>query len=502
MARLEIDTDDLNSADQQAFQDILRSEAARLEAEQREARERTHAWDTKFILDKFANEDRERIESASRVARMAKKRVRGAMSTVADHLTRAETPGISKEIKAAEEGLALASLRRHDEWSELERRATAQATVHEPAIYSRTSPNSYFADCAAAIDETSPNFRGALDRLERYAKGLARDFSAEGVRAHSIWREHARKPNGLEERSREEYRAMTTGSASGGSMVTPLYVVEDYAIYRSASPTFADYLVTRRRLPDYGMSINVPKFTGGGTVAADTENVAPTETDPTAGYQPQNINLYAGVVSASQQLHDRGGPLDFDTALYAQLRSQLDANVDLACITLALAGATTVTRTIATLTLPMFLSDIGQASAKLQTTAGVRLPPSGIAAAANISEWLLAQVTSNGDAWFKPSLGGMRTDDGVTGQAVSGIGLYVDDNIPAASSNAQLIVANKSSVFLYSGEPRLDVYQEGGLAGSLGVTYRLRQYAVPVGRFSAGVAVISGTGYPASPTFA
>ena len=458
---------------------------------------------TEQVVRAADKRNRTERDKAADVAERARRGAAGALNNVHTHLQRAGARNATADEQRSEERLALASFQRAKDWGEIDSAMRSLTKVTEPDIYSRTSPNSWFAD-VAALHLRHGDVSGAEQRLAAYGKDLARDFGKAGVRARKAWREAARKDADLRERSDMEYRAMTTGSASGGSLVPPDYLEDDYALYREVPPTFLDRAVTTLPLPDHGMEVDVPRITGpAGVTAQSSENTAVDEADPTATFATEPVQTFSGKVTASQQLHDRGGPLTFDQVVYAQLRQELDATVDTALIVLALAGAQTIARTTSTtLTLAQLQSDVGQAAAALQTQAGVRLAPLGVFGAASIIEWLLAQTDATShESWFRPSLGAQRDDTGDTGQSVAGIRMYVDDSIPATSSHAQLLVPGRGAVRFYAGAPTFDVLEGGGLAGSLSVIYRVRQYGVPLSRYPTGVAAVSGSGYPSSPVF-
>lgn len=498
--KIEIDPDYLDDAARAAVEAAIEREFdARAEQRAQDARDRDSRDDR---MD--ATRRAERAAEVRAAATLARSRAAAAVEQIGQHAKRSADPRLSPQEKAAEESLVVSAYRSAQSWRAIENEARrASLSVSEPAPYHRGGTHSFFLDRLAFAQPAHADHRAATERLERWGKGLARGIDGDSLRARKVWREASRKDDDLRDASAAEYRAMSSGSASGGAFVVPGYAVEDAALYRSAPAAVLNFMTTPRPLPDHGMTVYVPKFTAAGNVQGQgSENSAPTQSDPAAQYQSAPVTSYYGYVNASQQLVDRTAG-EFDAAIYAQLLDQLDAVVGSAVIAQILSNAPSpITRTSASLTLAQFLADIGKAAASLETTTGTRLIPTGIAAPATTAEWLLSQTTSGGDSWFKPSLGGMRTQQGQTGQAVSGIELLIDDNLPAASSNAQLLVASKIATNVYSGEPIFDVLQAGGLAGQLTSVFRIRQYVAAVTKHSAGTIIITGSGYPTAPAFA
>lgn len=499
-----IDDRDVSPADRETLAQIGRRAVARMERESAAFEEQQQIY-AEREADEFTAgleaEQRAASEAAAKMAAAAGSRSRGAFKKVRKFLTEAaETRG---EQASNLEGLALDAARRAAEWEDIERRASARI-LREPDVYHRGSMHSWFADVAlrATRRGDADTVAAANERLTRYGRQLAdRKFEADGIRAQRLWREAAR-PKADDGVRASELRAMTTNPASGGSFVVPVYVVEDAAQYRTGSPAFWKVGCTQRPLPDHGMSVFVPKWTLGPNVAAGTENVAPTEVDPTSAYVEQPITMYAGTINASQAFADRVGPVSDDAVLYAQIIEELEAAIDAAAISAAFAGASTITRTTTSgLTAAMFASDLGQAGSGLETTAGTKMPARTLIAHPTIGEWLLAQNT--GGQWFQLGLGGVRTDDGRTGQNAHGLDFALDPNLPATSGGfAQLAVGNPLATFVYGGtDPIFDAMPVGGGAGSLTVVYRLRCYASVINRYPAGTAIVTGNGYPSSPTW-
>lgn len=392
----------------------------------------------------------------------------------------------------------------------------------EPRVYSKESPNSYFADIVRSAAPTSFHYSEAKARLERHAVELAgelRSNSSSRESRHiarsvrSIVR-NASSPSSAE----AEFRGLTTGSGSGLSFVTPQYLVKEYHEYREYPPSFLEQCPCQE-VPAYGMTINLPILTGPAAVVAQaSEGTSVGETDPTATYHSATLSTFAGQVSISQQLLDRSGPgQSFDTVAYCQMRQEYDAAIDAAVIAAALAGAQTITDTTvyaAATFIPNLFGDIYNARQKLETAAGTKLRPTHAFFLPDPWAFIASQTGSDVRPILLPNAGTAQTDiplrvgeddlvpAGYTGYNFGGVPAFTDGNIPLSSGNAQIIVFNSSSIYpFYDNEPTVVSYPET-LANDLQVVVRLHGYAGTIITHASGVCSISGAAYSASPSFA
>ena len=181
---------------------------------------------------------------------------------------------------------------------------------------------------------------------------------------------------------------MSAGASSGGSFVTPVYFVSEYAPYRLPGRAFIDQCNTQP-LPDYGMTVYLPQVQSDAAVATQesapgtNENAAVTETDPTAGYLSANLITKAGQVTVSQQLLDRAGPnFAFDRLVFDQLTRDYNAAADTYVLTQALSTAASTAYngsafvlTSGTETAGSFYQKIAGAKAAIRTTSGTIMDP-------------------------------------------------------------------------------------------------------------------------------
>ena len=332
-----------------------------------------------------------------------------------------------------------------------ERRKVASVTkVVEPRVYSKDSPHSWYLDCCRAALPSSRDHRGAVERLDRYTKELAVETnlgSAEGKRALRTASTHSRGED--RQRFLEETRALTSGTSSGGAFVTPQYLVDQWAEYRTYGPAFLNQTTSVHDV-GYGMQLNIPSFTASVNVAQLTEVSTVPNTSPTGAYITSNIVSMGGEVDVSQILLDQSGPIGIDSVLHEQLTTELNTTLDVYAINQALSGAGSVT-SASVFSGANFWGDIGEAAANVQTDVGVALPATHAFMPPTFFSWLIAQTDSNGRPFLlsqpyhtmAPVSSGV---DGIvpigwTGNTLLGsTTVFTDNNIPAAGSNARIIV--------------------------------------------------------------
>ena len=141
-----------------------------------------------------------------------------------------------------------------------EKRATLRVAVTgEETTYGPGSANSYYIDLARAAIPGLRGHREALERLDRHSLEVAhevRSGSRQGRRALGGASTRAREGG---RNVREEQRAVTTGSASAGSFVTPIWLQPRYGLYNSYPASFYEQS-TQLPDPGYGNQMNLPVF--------------------------------------------------------------------------------------------------------------------------------------------------------------------------------------------------------------------------------------------------
>lgn len=375
----------------------------------------------------------------------------------------------------------------------------------EPRTYGPGSDNSYFQDIAlTAQGVNAPGTREARTRLAHYDDELhvaidnptSENERKEGRRAAALSVERRRGNFGVE---------MRTGASSTSlaGFTTPIYLTDEFVTYNSPERSFLNQ-TTKLPLPEYGLQINVPSFTSSSTVAQQTENAGVSEGDPSGANIQDSIITQAGQITISQQLFDRGGMsgLAFDKIASKQLKSQLDAALDLYTLNQVLAGASVISGT--SFSMANFYQNIASGREILTDTNGVRLAATHVFSTSDLFSYVTRQVDSQLRPIVTPDSSALiAAANDPEWLSWTGIHLpaalrwHTDDNIPAAGANTQIIVARPQEVFTFQGEPIAFAYPETN-AQTLSVLVSLRAYVSVVVRFPHAAAVISGTAYPTS----
>gem|GEM_PF-3559769 len=397
-----------------------------------------------------------------------------------------------------------------------EKRAILRVGVlREPRVYGPGSEHRYYRDLALAAVPGHPEHRDALDRLHRYSRELALEVaggSAEGRRALEVATTRGRERGDVH----GERRAMTSSSASGGAFVTPQYLVEDVALFRTFSPSFT-MQATQVTDPGHGLQINVPAFTSPASAAVQAgENQGIDNVTPSGAYLTAPMVTVAGEVDISQQLLDRAGPILADEIVHRQLMTQVWTAVDAYVLGQALAGAGTVTDTHTTATpaavVQDLYSDLGTARAQMQTAAGTVLAPTHLFMTPTFYDWACALVDGSGRPLMTPvpAAAAMPVQPGrdggspvgYTGERILSTAVFTDGNIPTTNAGAdtQLVMAHMPEVFVEVTEPALRTIPET-LANTLSVVVQAYVLVGVIVRHAAAVQSITGARYPASPTY-
>jgi hypothetical protein len=302
------------------------------------------------------------------------------------------------------------------------------------------------------------------------------------------------------------------------AFVTPAILVERWAAYRSPYRAFADQLNTSVSLPEFGMEIYIPVVTTGSTVNTQTEGSELAEGDPVANFASSEVVTKDGKITLSQQFLDRAGPgIAGDAVLFAQLKNQLDAQVDTFSLERALSGAQAVTNNgsfgVTTASgVGGFVGDLKKAKRLIGNLAGVKLRATHAFGTGNLVDYVSAYADAQGRPVFTPSFDddrlpirsvGDQTPQGYTGYVLTGLALFEDSNIPnvGTTSTTQVVVCRADTIALLEGAPVPFVYAPT-VAGSLEPVLGMTEYVAMVVRYRGeSVATITGTAYSAS-TFA
>lgn len=409
--------------------------------------------------------------------------------------------------------------------------AASPAVVRsEPRTYGPESrENSFFADFVVSAWPGHPGFRDAIERLQRHHVEVTRDAvndPKERERLIQLGREFYRKDatrvrnfvNDLRSRAMEVRAGMDTTSGSGGSFVTPQYLVDEWAAYRQYGREFAN-VCNKQELPDYGMTVYLPHVTAPAGVASQaSQNSGITETDPTAGYLSAGLTTVAGQVTVSQQLLDRAGPgIQFDRIVFTQLQRAYNLKFDTIVLTQALANAGTVTNSNTGTTtadiMESLYADLGKAIKQMAVTAGTVMSPTHIFMTPTQWGFLQSCVDTNGRPVINPEYAGAfqaiaatlgqgenMVPEGDTGFRLLSLPVFKDANIPSSSSHTKIVVVHAPEVWVWEG-PLVPRTIPQTYAQNLSVLLQVYSYNAVITRYQKAVQSITGARYAATPTW-
>lgn len=173
---------------------------------------------------------------------------------------------------------------------------------HEPKVYDRGSPNSFFLDAYAA--RTGMGGPDTMERLERHQAEVRSGAHGEENRA----------------------AAASTNTGSFSSLVVPQYLPEMFAANLHAGRVTAD-LASGHPLPDEGMTLTIPRATNPTLTGAQSDqntNVASQTFD--SEDLVVHVRTYAGQQNVSRQAIERGRGTD--EVIYADLAGDYVSRLD------------------------------------------------------------------------------------------------------------------------------------------------------------------------------
>jgi hypothetical protein len=402
--------------------------------------------------------------------------------------------------------------------------------IVEPRTYSEDSPHSFYADIlnAARGDEAAIQRRDqhAVEVAHEIKRGTPEGRAAERQILNSV-RSGDEQRNALEfKRVMEEIRSLSTGpggvtaSAANGSaaaFVTPFFLNELWAPYRSRERAFADQCLMMK-LPDYGMHGYIPAIVAPGTKASNqTEAAAVEEEVPGTELEGSAVVNCAGRLTLTQQLLDRAasaGGASIDMILGLELKRQVEEAVDIQALGRAIAHGTAITGSNVGFKFGELYKDMATGRAALADEAGTRLRATHFFSTTDFYSFASQQFSTADERpimqpQYAPGFPIVEDADlenapkwsRFTGTVLPGGQLwFTDDNIPEAGTAklAQLIVsAPKDAVVLLEGDSVTSLFQQT-IANKLEVVLIERKYACAITRHAAGTAVITGTAYKAS----
>jgi hypothetical protein len=286
-------------------------------------------------------------------------------------------------------------------------------------------------------------------------------------------------------------------SSSGNPFVpvgVAVYVAQEFAVAaRARASLFA--ALPQLPLPQYGLKVEVPRLTGGGSVAVITsDNSTVTEVDPTTALASSGRAYISGDVDVSRQLLEFSRP-GWDQVMSADLGRALGVAVDSQLVTgsntsgqteglATVSGINTVTYTDASPTVNKTVSKIWAAfQAIVESGGGPPEPGDGYLVV--LAPRRLAQLSANSGSTSSLSL------PPLPGRAVatSGVRLTL-----GGGTEDEIFVIARDEVFVGATAPILATYPEVG-SSTLTVRLQARQsVAAMFSRQPKAICRISGTG--------
>lgn len=224
--------------------------------------------------------------------------------------------------------------------------------ANEPTVYGRGSGHSYFLDMARdklGRGDGDGGVMAARDRLNRHATELRTDMpkrrEARERRAREQYDramlsgsavERRAAERGLERMSRAgvtpfETRAMNRVDGTGGYLVPPLWLVDDYIGYLRAGREFAD-LWRGMELPAGTDNINVPRITQGSATGPQAADGAPVNgRDMNDAFVTAKVQTISGQMDVALQLLEQTPLSNIDEIIFQDLAADYNLQLSGQC---------------------------------------------------------------------------------------------------------------------------------------------------------------------------
>lgn len=357
----------------------------------------------------------------------------------------------------------------------------AQVSVtSEPLTYSRENRSVSFLRDVISAKKNVPDV-AAVERLQRHMEEV-------GV----------------------EQRAQTTSDGSGGELVPPIWVIDDYEAVAREGRSWADQW-TRNPLYPYGDVISIPALATGSTAAVQTEGSAISNTDVSTTSINAAVITVAGEQTFNRQVLDRGVP-GVDQMYFNDLLAAYNEQVDTALITrnatnskgvLNLSGSGSVTYTASTPTGPALYVKITEALGNVATN--LKSDADVILMHPRRWYWMLGQTDTTGRPLVVPIEQGpantvaalKSTVNGVVGTMAGRLvvtSAHVPTNLGSGTNEDRIVVAKRSALALMEQPAPNFKLDEFSSSSSLQVKMSLFGYIAFAVRNTKAVAAISGTG--------
>lgn len=372
--------------------------------------------------------------------------------------------------------------------------------THEPRTYRSGGEHSFFADAWSTAASSGLYSAPAEERLRRHHQ--------ESVREGEV-----------------TARAQSTGAAGG--LVVPQYLLSEAALVARQGRTAAN-IVRHQDIPEQGMSIVLPRGTGGATAASQAmENSTVSNTDETWQTLTIPVATIAGQADVSRQLLERGGSATtgVDQVIFGDLAAAYAAELDRQIVNgtgtsgqltgiLTQAGTTQEPAFTTAITVAKFMSAVAKAqadvlSARYMAADAIVLHPRRWA-------WLVSQTDTAGRPLVVPAgngpmnVAGLMSDPAgndltATGPGVTrpvgwllGVPVFVDANVPTnlgtAAEDVVTVLRTADAVLWETpdGQPQQIRFDQMG-ASTATVSLQVYGYtAFTCGRYPASIAKIGG----------
>lgn len=218
---------------------------------------------------------------------------------------------------------------------------TGWAVGDEPQTYHRGGKQSYFRDLGL-VQARRGDYVAAQERLNRHADELRVEMPKRTERREqraraAIENIHIGK---REERALQrmlesgvtpfETRAMNRVDGTGGYLIPPLWLVDEYIPYLRAGREFAD-LWRGMELPQGTDSINLPRITQGSATGPQAADGAPVNgRDMNDAFVNAKVQTISGQMDVAIQLLDQS-PINFDEIILQDLAADYNLQISGQC---------------------------------------------------------------------------------------------------------------------------------------------------------------------------
>lgn len=407
------------------------------------------------------------------------------------------------------------------EVADIDKRWDASERAHELAGQSR-EPRQATPDLDAAARPAEGRNGGLGSPAvhtrdhETYKKGGRRSWFQD-MKAANVDRSSEARKRMSEfakfEAEKDEERALNSTDGTGGYLVAPLYLQNEFVELRTYNAVAAS-LVTNLPLPADTDLINIPTMATGTAVAKTTENSELTETSFTDDSISATVYRVGGLQTIPNTLMDRSVP-GIDQIVIRDLAKRLAIQQDTWVLhgtgssqpygITKTSGITTRVYTDASPTFaelwPYFLGAVAD------VRAGAKEEPSDILMHPRRASWLMGQVDSNGRPFIPSLVGygpqnanglGIGSVEGRMALSLAGFSVSLDGNVTttygSSTNEDQIIVGAFKEAYLFNGTPKFAVSTDNKFTYDSTVVRCTQDMAFTAGRVPAAFTLITGTG--------